>query len=249
MNILFKRVFMIFFALFIFVSNGVAQEAPSDSDVDFLNWSFLATIQKANAEDLDYVASRLESRLIDVNTTDEFGRNALMLAANNGSDGRIPMLKLLIAEGIDMNAQDEDGRTALSYHGNYDEGELSEEQELLIEAGAQWSDADRESFSDSHDKVLPLYREITASRSYKTSLHDRVLPLIERLQLQDHIKRPLIERLQPQDHITSLHNRVLPLIERLQPQDHITSLHNRVLPLIERRNPLKMRVIILPNGG
>ncbi len=149
MNILFKSVFIMFFALFIFVSNGVAQEALSDSNAAFLNGTFLATIQNADIEDLEYVAEMLESGVADINA-ERLGRNALMLLANNATDGRISMLKLLLSYGINVNAQDEDGRTALSYHGNYSENEdeLSEEQVVLTEAGAQWSDADKEPFDE-----------------------------------------------------------------------------------------------------
>ena len=184
MNILFKSVFIMFFALFIFVSNGVAQEALSDSNAAFLSGTFLATIQNADIEDLEYVAELLELGLADINA-ERLGRNALMLVANNNdTDGRMPMLKLLLSYGIDINAQDGDGRTALSYHGNYNENEdeLSEEQVFLIQAGAQWSDADKEPFdfdrwsdveSSSFYRVLDRTEEFLRGR-YIVSTHSRV---------------------------------------------------------------------------
>ncbi len=127
-----------FFALFVFVSNSVAQEASSSSDAYFL-------LAVQNGE-LEYVAELLESGLVDINATNELGRNALMLADSH-SHRVDEMLELLIEKGIDVKAEDKNGRTALSYHipphllpPPHPSAQI---QIILLRAGAQWSEADR----------------------------------------------------------------------------------------------------------
>ena len=72
MKLLFRNLSVIFFLLFIFASNGLAQRDYSD----FLNQMFLQAVQGG---DMEHIAYLLLSG-VDLNTVDEFGRTAGMLA-------------------------------------------------------------------------------------------------------------------------------------------------------------------------
>ena len=130
---LFKSVFIMFFSLFIFVSNGVGQE-------EILNQTFLLAVQDGDLEHVEY----LLMSGVDINTTDEFGRNALMMLVGYRRNW-IQMLNLLIAKRIDVNATDPQGKTALSYSGlrGVFPPAPSYKREVLLEVGVQWTDADR----------------------------------------------------------------------------------------------------------
>ena len=130
---LFKSVFIMFFSLFVFVSNGVAQRDYSNS----LNQDFLRAVEGCDLEHVEYL---LQSG-VDVNATDEFGRNALMMLNRYCSNG-IQMLNLLIVKEIDVNATDSQGRTALSYY-VFPPASSYEREILLRRVGVQWTDADR----------------------------------------------------------------------------------------------------------
>ena len=79
MNCHYKNICIIFFSLFIFASNGLAQRDYWDYS-GFLEKVFLQAVQ---GDDIEHVEYLLRSG-IDVNATDEFGRTAAMLATDNG---------------------------------------------------------------------------------------------------------------------------------------------------------------------
>ncbi|TWU08987.1 Ankyrin repeats (3 copies) [Symmachiella macrocystis] len=84
---------------------------------------------------IDTVQRAIESGM-DVNTTDEQQRTALMFAAFNG---HTPLVKLLLEQGASVGERDETGRTALMFAAT---GANAEAVELLIEAGAEVNAAD-----------------------------------------------------------------------------------------------------------
>ena len=146
MILLFKSVFTMFLALLIFVSNGVAQ----DRVLDHLNQVFLMRVQAGDLE----AATELVVGGIDARVTDNSGRNAFILVATNYNyknhyGYRIDdILLFLISWGADVRGQDRNGRTALSYYYESIIASplllISYESEILLRAGAELSDADRE---------------------------------------------------------------------------------------------------------
>ena len=86
---------MISLSLFIFTSNGLAQEDSSE----FLEQTFLQVIKNGN--DIEHIEYLLQSG-VDINTTDEFGRTAARLAA---SYGHIDILRFLRQKGASLNQE------------------------------------------------------------------------------------------------------------------------------------------------
>ena len=82
----------------------------------------------------------------DINATDELGRNALMLAADDNNNNRVETLEFLIDSRIDVNAEDIDDTTVLGYYyEDADDGPTmySHEREVLVSAGAQLNGRER----------------------------------------------------------------------------------------------------------
>ena len=229
MNILFKSVFIMFFGLFV-VSNSVAQEPETYFDsLDQIDQNFLQAVQ---IDEIEYVAYLLQLGA-DINATDEFGTNALMLADN------VTMLEFLIESGgeeIDVNATDAQGRTAWSYHrppfvfpppGSY-------EREVLRRAGIEKSAAD-----EVEDEFM--------QRLHSSSLSSRKMDITDWETDIANI-RAAIERLLRDPYVISDGMRTLDVIEEVSEDPHLISNHSRLRrDLIRRIEPPKM--ITYPDPG
>ena len=227
MNILFKSVFIMFLGLFV-VSNSVAQEPETYFDsLDQIDQNFLQAVQ---IDEIEYVAYLLQLGA-DINATNEFGMNALMLADN------VTMLEFLIESGgeeIDVNATDAQGRTAWSYHrppfvfpppGSYERG-------VLLRAGIERNAAD-----EAEDEFMQRLHSSSLSSWEMDITNTNIRAAIERL-LRDR-----------DSYVISDGMKILDVIEEVSEDPHLISNHSRVRGDLIKRRELLPEMITYRDSG
>ena len=112
MNLLFKYLFVIFFSLFIFASNGVAQKASNNDADDPLSQILLEVVRssRGSGSDLEHVEYLLQSGA-DINATDELGQTAAMLAFSLWDTE----IMFLIKNRADVHSGDKTSHICLDY--------------------------------------------------------------------------------------------------------------------------------------
>ena len=113
MRLFFKNLSIISFSLFIFASNGLAQEASNNGADHPLDQRLLEVIQvsSGSSSDLEHVEYLLQSG-VNINTTDELGRTAAMLAFSRWDTD---MLMLLVKNKADVHSEDKTSHLCLDY--------------------------------------------------------------------------------------------------------------------------------------
>lgn len=89
-----------------------ARERLDMYEIPFTADAFFSYVDKDNSE----VVQRFIDAGFDVNTTNQYGDRAIIIAAEKGSN---KILDILLKAGADINASDADGSTALMYASYY----------------------------------------------------------------------------------------------------------------------------------